>query len=116
AVDRRVPNAAALGDGAPERDYQFCTEVTVRSTGLPSSLEVRRALRRLGGSIVVLQTGDLLKAHIHTDTPGAVFALSGGWGTVEYTKAEDGRAQHPALRARRPIVFGTERACALPDS
>ncbi|PYP67180.1 MAG: hypothetical protein DMD36_15835, partial [Gemmatimonadetes bacterium] len=116
AVDRLVPNAAAQADVAPERDYQFCTEVTVRSPGLPSSLEARQALRRLGGSIVVLQTGDLLKAHIHTDTPDAVFALGAGWGTVEYTKAEDVRAQRRALRARRSIVFVTDTACDLPDS
>ena len=116
AVDRLVPNAAAQADVAPERDYQFCTEVTVRSPGLPSRLEARQALRRLGGSIVVLQTGDLLKAHIHTDTPDAVFALGAGWGTVEYTKAEDVRAQHRALRARRSIVFVTDTACDLPDS
>ncbi|HEY6208649.1 MAG TPA: DegV family protein, partial [Gemmatimonadales bacterium] len=116
AIDRLVPNAAAQADVAPERDYQFCTEVTVRSPGLPSSLEVRQALRRLGGSIVVLQTGDLLKAHIHTDTPDAVFALSAGWGTVEYTKAEDVRVQHRALRARRSIVFVSDTACDLPDS
>src|SRR6266516_3990916 len=115
AVDRLVPNAAAQADVAPARDYQFCTEVTVRSPGLPSSLEVRQALRRLGGSIVVLQTGDLLKAHIHTDTPDAVFALGAGWGTVEYTKAEDVRAQRRALRARRSIVFVTDTACDLPD-
>ena len=116
AVDRLVPNAAAQADVAPERDYQFCTEVTVRSPGLPSNAEVRHALRRLGGSIVVLQTGNLLKAHIHTDAPDAVFALGAGWGTVESTRAEDVRAQQRALRARRSIVFVTDTACDLPDA
>jgi uncharacterized protein len=116
AVDRLSPDAAAATEVASERDYQFCTEVMVRGAALPATAEVRRALRELGGSIVVLQTGDLLKAHVHTDTPDRVFALGGGWGAVEYTKAEDMRAQHQKLVQKRPIAFVTDTACDLPDS
>src|SRR6266568_3513717 len=49
AVDRRVPDAAANTEVAAGRDFQFCTEVLVRGPSLPSSLEVREALRPLGG-------------------------------------------------------------------
>ena len=116
AVDRDAPNAAALTEVASDRDYQFCTEVMVRGASLPAPAEVRRALRALGGSIVVLESGDLLKAHVHTDTPDAVFDLGRGWGTVEYTKAEDMRAQHAALQPKRPVGFVVDTACDLPDS
>ena len=117
AVDRVVANAAAETDVAPERDFRFCTELLVRGSTLPPGAAVRRALRALGGSIVVLETGDLLKAHVHTDTPDAVFALAAGWGSVESTKAEDMRAQQRALRvaAKRPVVFVADTACDLPD-
>jgi hypothetical protein len=116
AVDRLdVPNAAALTEVANERDYQYCTEILVRGDALPASADVRRALRALGGSIVVLRTGDLLKAHVHTDTPDALFALGAAWGTVETTKAEDMRVQHRALLEKRPLAFVTDTACDLPD-
>ena len=115
AVDRVVPNAAAQTEVAADRDFQFCTEVMVRGTALPEAAAVRRALRPLGGSIVVLAAGDVLKAHVHTDTPQAVFDLAGGWGTVEFTKADDMRAQHAALQTRRPIGFVSDTACDLPD-
>lgn len=115
AVDRVVPNAAAQTEVAAERDFQFCTEVMVRGASLPPAADVRQALRQLGGSIVVLHTGDLLKAHVHTDTPDAVFGLGAAWGTVEYTKADDMRAQHRALRERRPVAFVSDTACDLPD-
>lgn len=116
AVDRLdVPNAAALTEVAGERDYQFCTEILVRGDALPGSADARRALRALGGSIVVLQTGNLLKAHVHTDTPDALFTLGAAWGTVETTKAEDMRAQHRALLEKRPLAFATDTACDLPD-
>ena len=116
AVDRLSTDAAAVTEVAADRDYQFCTEVMVRGATLPAAADVRRALRALGGSIVVLQTGDLLKAHVHTDTPDRVFALGGDWGTVEYTKAEDMRAQHQKLAQKRPIAFVTDTASDLPDS
>jgi DegV family protein with EDD domain len=115
AVDRLTPNAAAQADVAADRDYRYCTEVMVRGAALPAAADVRKALRTFGGSIVVLQTGDLVKAHVHTDSPEAVFQLGAGWGTVEYTKADDMRAQHQALQARRPIAFVSDTACDLPD-
>lgn len=116
AVDRLVPNAAAQTDVAAERDFQFCTEVMVRGPAVPAAAAVRQSLRALGGSIVVLESGDVLKAHVHTDTPQAVFDLAATWGVVEYTKADDMRAQHAALQARRPIGFVTDTACDLPDA
>jgi fatty acid kinase/fatty acid kinase fatty acid binding subunit len=117
AVDRlTMPNAAAQTEVAAERDYQFCTEVLIRGTTLPPVAEVRAALRQLGGSIVVLESGGLLKAHVHTDTPDAVFALGARWGTVEQTKAEDMRAQHESLQAKRAVAFLTDTACDLPDT
>lgn len=116
AVDRDLVNAAATTEVASDRDYRFCTEVMVRGASLPKPEQVRAALRELGGSIVVLESGDLLKAHVHTDTPDRVFALGHGWGTVEYTKAEDMRAQHQALVNKRPVAFVADTACDLPDS
>lgn len=116
AVDRAVPNAAAVTEVVAERDFQFCTEVMVRGASLPAAGAVRQALRPLGGSIVVLDAGGVLKAHVHTDTPQAVFDLAAGWGDVEFTKADDMRAQHAALQSRRPVAFVTDTACDLPDA
>jgi uncharacterized protein len=117
AVDRLAPtsSAAAQTDVEADRDYRYCTELMVRSAQLPDAADVRSALRGHGGSIVVLATGDLLKAHVHTDAPEAVFQLASTWGTLESTKADDMRAQHQALQARRPIAFVSDTACDLPD-
>jgi len=119
AVDRvsTSASAAALTEVETDRDYRYCTELMVRSASLPlpDPAEVRKALRAHGGSIVVLSTGDLLKAHVHTDAPDDVFKLATSWGTLESTKADDMRAQHQALQARRPIAFVSDTACDLPD-
>ena len=117
AVDRMGPasNAAAQTEVEADRDYRYCTELMVRGAALPDPAAVRAALRPHGGSIVVLRTGELLKAHVHTDAPDGVFQLAAGWGTLESTKADDMRAQHQALQERRPIAFVSDTACDLPD-
>jgi fatty acid kinase/fatty acid kinase fatty acid binding subunit len=117
-VDRPADTAlaaAAVVDVAYERDYQFCTEVLVRGGHAPTATAVRTSLRPLGGSIVVLATGDLLKVHIHTNQPRAVFALAGTWGTVEARKADDVREQHRRLAGGRRVGIVVDSSCDLPD-
>jgi hypothetical protein len=112
-----VPYAAAQADVAAERDFGFCTEVLVRGAQLPPATAVRTALRPLGGSIVVLLAGDLLKVHVHTNTPDRVFALAERWGTIETTKADDIRAQHRALLTEtRRVTMVVDSSCDLPDA
>ncbi|MGH7560595.1 MAG: DAK2 domain-containing protein [Gemmatimonadales bacterium] len=109
---------AALVTVAAERDYQFCTEFIVRGEQLPPANEVRATLHQYGGSVVVIVAGDILKAHVHTDSPEAVFTYAGRWGRVEGTKADDMRAQHRALAHtdRRPVAIVTDSSADLPDA
>jgi DAK2 domain fusion protein YloV len=115
-IEYDVPDAAALAEVAAERDYGFCTEALVRGSHFPATTEIRSRLREMGGSIVVAATEDLLKVHIHTDTPDDVFELMGKWGTIENTKAEDMREQHRELHeAKRKVAIVTDSACDLSD-
>ena len=115
-VEYDVPDAAALAEVAADRDYQYCTEVLARGDGFPPSTEIRSQLRKFGGSMVVLAANDLLKIHIHTNTPEQVFELVGTWGKVQTTKADDMREQHRELHeASRRIAIVTDSSCDLPD-
>jgi DegV family protein with EDD domain len=109
---------AAAIDVAVERDFQYCTEVLVRGEGLPPSNEVRTALHAFGGSIVVAVAGDILKIHVHTDTPEAVFSYAERWGRVDTTKTQDMRAQHRQLvhTERRAVAVITDTSADLPDA
>lgn len=108
--------AAALAEAAPENDYRFCTEVLVSAPRFPPSTEIRSQVRDLGGSLVVLATDDLLRIHIHTDDPDAVFAYAARLGKVESTKAEDVREQHRELRNNtRDVAIVVDSSCDLPD-
>lgn len=112
----QVPAAAV--EIAAERDFQFCTEVLVRGEQLPPANEVRAAMHGFGGSVVVAVLSDILKIHVHTDTPEAVFSYAARWGQVETTKADDMRAQHRRLAHadRRPVAVVTDSSADLADS
>ena len=111
-------NPAALVNVAAERDFQYCTEVLVRGERLPAANEVRSAMRAFGGSTVVALTGDILKIHVHTDTPEAVFTYATRWGRVASTKAQDMRVQHRKLAhpERRPVAIVTDTSADLSDA
>jgi uncharacterized protein len=110
-----IPAARALV--AADRDFRFCTEVLVRGEPLPPANEVRAAMHGFGGSVVVAVMSDILKIHVHTDTPEAVFTYAGRWGRIETTKADDMRAQHRRLAHpdRRPVGVVTDSSADLPD-
>jgi DegV family protein with EDD domain len=108
---------AALIEVAVERDFQYCTEVLVRGEQLPPANEVRAAMHNFGGSVQVALMADVLKLHVHTDTPEAVFSYAARWGRIETTKAEDMRAQHRRLShvERRPVAVVVDSSADLAD-
>jgi uncharacterized protein len=114
-IEAAVP--AALVEVAAERDFQFCTEVLVRGEHLPPANDVRSAMHAFGGSVVVAAAGDILKIHVHTDSPEAVFSYAARWGRVETTKADDMRAQHRRLAhaERRAVALVADTSADLPD-
>jgi DegV family protein with EDD domain len=116
-LEDQSSSPAAMFEVAEERDYQFCTEVLVRGEQLPPGNEVRTLMHGFGGSVVVISTGDILKVHVHTDTPEAVFTAAGQWGEVTFTKADDMRAQHLELKhlERRPVAIVTDSSADLTD-
>jgi uncharacterized protein len=108
---------AAQVEVAAERDFQYCTEVLVRGEQLPPANEVRTAMHTFGGSVVVAAAADILKIHVHTDSPEAVFSYAARWGRVETTKADDMRAQHRRLAhpQRRAVAVVSDSSADLPD-
>ncbi len=112
------PTPAALSQVAHERDFRYCTEVLIRGAALPAANEVRSAMHGFGGSVVVATTADVLRIHVHTDTPDAVFTFATRWGELQSTKAEDMRAQHARLAhaERRSVGVVTDSSADLPDA
>jgi len=118
SADAAVLIPAADIEVSAERDFQYCTELLVRGEQLPTANEARAAMHTFGGSVVVAVMADILKIHVHTDTPEAVFTYAARWGRLETTKADDMRAQHRRLAHadRRPVAVVTDSSADLTDS
>jgi uncharacterized protein len=126
SYDAEPVMAAAAADYPTESErFRYCTEALVRGAGMPESEAIRAVLREQGDSLVVIRSDELLKVHIHTDEPEAVFAYLRGLGQLATHKAEDMQAQHAAVEraaagghlslARRPVSVVVDTACDLPE-
>jgi DegV family protein with EDD domain len=122
--DAVEPAAARIDFPEVNERFRFCTEALVRGKEMPDAAEIRAALRERGDSLIVIRSDDVLKLHIHTDEPDAVFAYLRGLGRLATHKAEDMAVQHAAVErsagshlelARRPISILVDSACNLPD-
>jgi uncharacterized protein len=116
--------AASVEYPAASEVYRFCTEALVRGESLPDSDAVRAWLRERGDSLIVIRGAGVIKVHIHTDDPEAVFGYLRGVGTLATHKAEDMAVQHQAIErarsghvqlARRPVSIVTDSSCDLPE-
>lgn len=78
--------------------YGYCTEVLIglNPAGAPAFREeaLREALSRHGDSILVVADEELVKVHIHTETPGTVLNLAQTYGELLRVKIENMRQQH----------------------
>ncbi len=69
----------------------FCTEFTVLKDASGSSFgeELGEALDSLGDSVVVAESEDIVKCHVHTDAPLEVFSIRPASGFINDIKIEN---------------------------
>ena len=64
-----------------ELEFQYCTEVLVRGSGLDVA-DMRDHLAPLGDSMLVVGDEDIVKVHIHSNHPGKVLETCLQWGQL----------------------------------
>ncbi|MFC0296327.1 DAK2 domain-containing protein [Geobacillus jurassicus] len=85
---------------ADEIEFGYCTEFMVRFepdklAEHPFSEETfRRELSRFGDSLLVVADDELVKVHIHSETPGEVLTYGQRYGSLINIKIENMREQH----------------------
>ncbi|MCD8117261.1 MAG: DAK2 domain-containing protein [Oscillospiraceae bacterium] len=78
--------------------YTYCTEFIVRKTNTSKSPDLLRAyLETVGDSIVMVDDGEIIKVHVHTNVPGHVLTQALTYGPLMTTKIENMREQHTSL-------------------
>ena len=91
---------AALGD--EEITFTYDTVCIVRKNDPDVDLEPYRAyLNSIGDSLVIGESDDIFKVHVHTDTPGEALTEASKYGVLELAKIENMRTQAEELAAGR---------------
>lgn len=83
-----------------EIQYGYCTEFMILDAEL-SPNDLREKIEKYGDSMVVVGDDGILKAHIHTNDPGAVLSIAGTFGMLDKMKIENMRLQQKALLEER---------------
>ena len=77
---------------------RYCTGFLVAGSFPREHLESRLAL--LGDCVVVVSDGELVRAHVHTDDPGAALSAATALGGLSAVEISDMHAQRDALAER----------------
>lgn len=88
-------------------EFGYCTEFIIRlsDTGMHNFKEeaLKKALARIGDSIVVVQDEDIVKVHVHTLKPGDALNLGQRYGEFAKLKIENMQEQHEEIIAKEPV-------------
>lgn len=100
AEGKESADFASLGD--EDITFTYDTVYIVRKSTPDVDLNLYRAyLESIGDSLVIGESDDIFKVHVHTDTPGAALTEAAKYGTLELAKIENMRTQAQELAAGR---------------
>ncbi len=95
AILDSLPATAPSPPRIQQRDlkYRYCTEFLLEGPDADVG-DLKVKLAGMGGSLVVVGSLGLVRAHIHTNRPEAVFEAASELGSVNRRKVDDMREQH----------------------
>ncbi len=74
--------------------FTYCTEFIVSRENKKDPSKLRQFLSELGDSIVVVDDDEIIKVHVHTNSPGVVLTEALTYGSLLTVKIENMREQH----------------------
>ncbi len=100
--ENKAADYAAIA--AEEITFTFDTVYIVRKDDPNVNLEPLQAyLSSIGDSLVISESDEEFKVHVHTDTPGVALTESQKYGTLELAKIENMRTQAEDLAAGKHV-------------
>ncbi len=98
----------------PEKaEYRYCTEALIKNSSLNNKL-LLPILEKYGNSIVIAGSEKMMRLHIHTDNPAALFSELRHTGTLAFQKADDMVRQSQVVYDRKwKIALVTDSTCDL---
>ena len=96
-------SVAQIGTLKEEHAYGFCTEFVIEGQELNAD-EIKKELERIGQSVLVVEDGNVVKAHVHTFDPDAVVSYATSLGALRQVKVQNMDEQHEDfIAADKPL-------------
>ena len=108
------PGHWSLSIDSPNRHINglgYCTEFIV--DGGDDAETMRKELERIGDSVILVDAGDLMRVHLHTQDPGAALSLGIRHGSLRNIKVENMQVQHDTIMATRQSKAGAISVVAV---
>jgi len=93
----------------PEIKYRYCTEFTLESDHI-SKEHLIELLNGYGDSLIIIQSNNRFKVHIHTNKPNDVFEQASEYGNLLFTKVDDMKKQHRNFISEDIIGFERDKS------
>jgi len=94
----------------PQIKYRYCTEFVLQSNKRISQDEMKQLIGDYGDSMIILNSNDAYKVHIHTNKPDSVFGDVSKYGELIFTKVDDMKKQHRNFISHDTIEYLKERS------
>lgn len=96
----------------PDLSYRYCTEFILNSKKINKDF-LQTKFENFGDSIIILQSGNCFKVHIHTNKPKSVLKLCSNYGEISSTKIDDMKKQHRNLISEDKAFYEKDKAVLL---
>ncbi|OPG16173.1 DAK2 domain-containing protein [Ferroacidibacillus organovorans] len=119
AVVRRteaLPQPALEELAHGEGEFGYCTEFLIRRSDSDQNVEesLRESLMQLGDSLLVVQTDEWIKVHVHTLHPGTALEAGLAFGALNGIKIDNMTEQYAKrVGTQRDMVLGQASASPL---
>lgn len=96
----------------PELSYKYCTEFILYSETLDKET-LYNYLKNYGDSIIIINTENCFKIHIHTNKPKIILKKCSSYGQISSTKIDDMKKQHHNLISEDKAYYDKDKAMLI---
>ena len=92
--------------------YRYCTEFIMETNHIYKQ-NLKSQLNNWGDSLIIIESEDIYKIHIHTNRPKPLLKLCETWGKITFTKVDDMKKQHHNLISQDKAYYDKDNAVLL---
>lgn len=94
----------------PKIKQRYCTEFILETNKISSKEQIKDIIGKYGDSLIILNSGNKYKVHIHTNKPESVFKSVSKYGELVFTKVDDMKKQHRNFISADTIDYNREKS------